>query len=191
MKTRLAALAPIALLTACTTVVMGVPPPAPIAPDLRVGAMGQRTAFETTDDGPVAEPPGVDEEDLEPNDVFEGDEPTSAGAGPHGNQRARTAVFWTGIALAAAGGAGVVGLSSAGYVAQQRIDEGYERGMTRARAQRLQDAGENFNRAAIASAGVALVGIAMAAIAFGLDYTACGKLTRRRADRDCPRRNRR
>lgn len=175
----------LALLTSGCTAVTALPPP--ISPDLRVGKMADRTDFELgAEPGPSE--PGVDREELHPADIAV-DEPFEAPDEAHRNQRARKAVFWTGVALTALGTAATITTATAGQVTEKRLADAYEDGnLSLAREDRLTGAGETLNKAAIGSAGVALVGLAMAVISFGLDYTACGKLARRRSQRDCQRR---
>lgn len=176
----------LALLTGGCTAVTALPP-RPIAPDLRVGKMAERTDFELAV-APERSEPGVEPEQLHPPDVAV-DEPFEEPDEARRNQRARTAVFWTGVAVTTLGTAGMISTATAGQVTEKRLTEAYDDGnLSLAREERLTDAGETLNKAAIGSAGVALIGLAMAVISFGLDYTACGKLARRRSNRDCQRR---
>ena len=133
-----------------------------IDPGLMVGRSAEPAGFEHRDD-PVVE----DDQD------------------PARGQRARTATFWTGVALAAIGGAGTIGFAAAGQAFEQKLERGYADTITRSRAEQYQNRGELMNGLAIGSGAVALAGILMAAVALGIDYTLCGKLSRRR--KDCPR----
>ncbi len=110
---------------------------------------------------------------------------------PDKSQRARSGVFWTGVVLAAAGGAGLLGFGIAGRVTQGQINKGYEDGnFTHEEEQTLRDRGEAMNIGAATTGALAFVGIAMLSIALGVDYVRCGKLTTRKR-KDCVPRKRR
>jgi hypothetical protein len=68
-------------------------------------------------------------------------------------QRTRNGLFWTGVALAAIG-----------------------------RESTLRDRGKGFNIGASVTGSMALVGIAMLAIVYGVDYARCGTIAKRRKD---------
>jgi hypothetical protein len=140
----------------------------PVSADLRVGAMADSTAFERAGAAPSS--PGI--EDIPPSEKRD-------------RQRARTATFWIGVVAASLGGGGAIGFAAAGQVSENKIAEGYERRtLTRSQEDRLEDRGTLFNQIAIGSGALALVGVVMASVAYGLDYTQCGKLARRK---DCKR----
>lgn len=111
---------------------------------------------------------------------------------PDKYQKARSGVFWTGVVLAAAGGAGLLGFGIAGRVTQGQINKGYENGdFTHEQEQTLRDRGDAMNIGAATTGALAFVGIAMLSIALGVDYIRCGKLTTKTTKRrkDCvPRR---
>lgn len=110
---------------------------------------------------------------------------------PDKSQRARSGVFWTGVVLAAAGGAGLLGFGIAGRVTQGQINKGYEDGnFTHEEEQNLRDRGDAMNIGAATTGALAFVGIAMLSIALGVDYVRCGKLTTRKR-KDCVPRKRR
>jgi hypothetical protein len=105
-------------------------------------------------------------------------------------QRARTGVFWTGVVLAAAGGAGLLGFGIAGRVTQGKIAQGYEDGdFTHSQEQTLRDRGDAMNIGAATTGAIAFLGITMLSIALGVDYVRCGKLTTKKR-KDCVPRTR-
>jgi hypothetical protein len=131
----------------------------PIASDVRIGAMGERTRFELVD---TTEPEAP------------ADEPTRP-------ERRRKSLFWTGLALAGIGTLGVIGFGVGGRVAQKQIADGYDDGtLTRSEEDTLTGRGELFNGLAIGSAVVGLLGVGVAAIVYGIDRTRCGQLKPRR-----------
>jgi hypothetical protein len=132
-----------------------------IDPGLMVGRSAQPTEFERRE--PV-----------------EGAEP----ADPQKHQKARTFTFWTGVVLAAVGGAGTVAFAATGRSFQHKLDDGYETSMTRAQERRYQDRGELMNGLAVGFGAVGLVGLLTAAISLGVDYTLCGTISKRR--KNCP-----
>jgi hypothetical protein len=133
-----------------------------IDPGLMVGQSAQPTAFERRGEVEGAEPPD-----------------------PAKRQKARTITFWTGVVLAAVGGAGTIAFGATGRAFEQKLARGYETSMTRAEEERYQDRGELMNGLATGSAAVGLVGLLSAAIALGVDYTLCGTIAKRR--KGCPR----
>jgi hypothetical protein len=123
---------------------------------------------------------------AEPAPFERREDPVVERADPEKGQKARTATFWTGVALAVVGGAGTIAFAATGRAFEHKLERGYEGNMTRAQAERYQNNGELMNGLAIGSGAVTLAGTLMAAIALGLDYTLCGKLAKRR--KDCPAR---
>jgi len=101
------------------------------------------------------------------------------------HQRARTAVFWTGIGAIALGGAGMIAFGVTGRVTQAQLGNGYEDGLTHAREDQLERRAEISNGLAIAGGTLAVVGLAMSVIAYAVDYNRCGALSRRRYRKDC------
>jgi hypothetical protein len=128
-----------------------------IDPGLMVGRSAEPAPFERRDDPEVAEP--ID---------------------PEKHQKARTATFWTGVVLAAVGGAGTIAFAATGRAFESKLARGYETSMTRAEEERYQNRGELMNGLAVGSGAVGLVGLLTAAVALGVDYTLCGKLAKRR-----------
>jgi hypothetical protein len=105
-------------------------------------------------------------------------------------QNARTGVFWAGVVLAAAGGAGLLGFGIAGRVTQGQIAKGYEDGdFTHSQEQNLRDRGDAMNIGAATTGAIAFLGITMLSIALGVDYVRCGKLTTKKR-KDCVPRTR-
>jgi hypothetical protein len=155
----------------------------PIDPDLQLGALAHRTAFEVEEDS-LASAPGDDGPASAPVDV--GDPATDAGGTSTTDtdtdtaQRQRNALVWSGVALMALGGAGTIGFSTAGQITESRLDGAYASGLSRDRDERLRDAGLLSNRLAYASASIGVIGLALLAIGYGLDYTVCGALSKKR-----------
>jgi hypothetical protein len=133
-----------------------------IDPGLMVGRSAEPAPFEGRDDPDIADP--VD---------------------PGRHQKARTIVFWTGVAMAAVGGAGTIGFAATGRAFEHKLARGYETSLTRAEEERYQNRGELMNGLAVGSGAVGLVGLLTAAVALGIDYTLCGKIAKRR--KGCPR----
>ncbi|MBX7081794.1 MAG: hypothetical protein K1X88_21500 [Nannocystaceae bacterium] len=98
-------------------------------------------------------------------------------------QRTRNGLFWTGVALAAIGGAAFVGTAVGGRVTQAQLDKGYRNDdLTIDRESTLRDRGKGFNIGASVTGSIALVGIALLAIVYGVDYARCGTIAKRRKD---------
>ncbi len=104
-------------------------------------------------------------------------EPADTGGRRAGRTTATHAVLWTGVVLAALGGAGLVGFGATSYATDSKLSKGYnEDGLTRDEQQTLIDRGEAMNTATIISASVGLLGALMAVTAYGVEYTNCGPL---------------
>lgn len=131
----------------------------PIDPALMVGKVAEPTRFERRDDR-------VEHAD------------------PREHQKARTIAFWTGVALTTVGAAGTIAFSATGQAMENKLSDGYDDSLTRADEDRYQDNGELMNDLAIASGVIGLAGVVIAAVAFGVDYTLCGTLVKRRKDCD-------
>lgn len=155
--------------------------PVMMAPDpaTMYGAKAQRTAFEEPTPAPasarIAGPSGR----RDGTDTGDADTPPAG----RDAQRTRTGLFWAGIATTALGGVMLTAFGIAGRVTQAQLKDGYEGGdLTYARENTLRDRGKAFNAVAAAGAGIGLVGAAVAAIVYGVDYSRCGTLTKRRKD---------
>jgi len=104
-------------------------------------------------------------------------EPADSGGRKAGRTTATHAVLWTGVVLAALGGAGLVGFGATSFATDSKLSKGYaEDGLTRDEQQTLIDRGEAMNTATIISASVGLIGALMAVTAYGVEYTNCGPL---------------
>jgi len=140
------------------------------------GAVAHRTAFEEGQgaQAPVAEPaPVAGPTPRAPTDVTE----------PEKGQGARTGIFWAGVAATALGAAMLTGFGIGGRVTQAQLEDGYGDGdLSYAREEKLRDRGTVFNQVAGAGAGIAIVGIAVTAIVYGVDFSRCGTLAKRRKD---------
>lgn len=167
----------LALTAACATLSCAfTPTPVRYAPDPATlyGAKAHRTAFEdptqtapapTETAGPAPRDPAADE-----------------GDGPK-DQRTRTGLFWGGVATTVVGAAMLTAFGVGGRVTQGQLAKSYEDAdLTYDREETLRDRGKVFNALAGAGAGIALVGLATAAVVYGIDYSRCGTLAKRRKD---------
>jgi hypothetical protein len=102
---------------------------------------------------------------------------------PSKEQRTRTGLFWGGVGALALGGAMLTAFGIGGRVTQAQLKNGYDDGdLTYSREEKLRDRGSAFNKVAAAGAGLAVVGLAVTAIVYGIDYSRCGTLAKRRKD---------
>lgn len=171
---RMLPLGPLLLSIAC----VAAPMPVTYAPDPATlyGAKAHRTAFE---DPTAAAPAPAATVGPAPRDTAT----DTSDNDPAKHQRARTGVFWGGIAATAVGGVLLTAFGIGGRVTQSQLAKAYDDAdLTYAREDKLADRGKLFNALAGAGAGIAIVGIAMASIAYGLDYSRCGTLAKRRKD---------
>ena len=135
--------------------------PRPIAADIRVGAMGERTQFEQV---PL-------------------EAPADDSGGATRAEKRRKSLFWGGIGLLGIGTVGFMGFGIGGRVVQKQIADGYDNGtLTREDEDKLRKRGELMNGLAIGSAVVGLAGAILASVTYGIDRTRCGQLKPRR---DC------
>ena len=132
-----------------------------IDPSLHVGTMGAQNRFEREMRRPVdtSAPPAT---------------------------KATPVLFWTGATLAVVGAAGTIGFGVAGNLMNNKVENGFDGEFTNEEFDRYQDRGNAFNKATIGSAVVGLVGLSIAAIVYGIDYTRCGPLAPAR--RQCQQR---
>jgi len=162
IRSRLVAL-PLALLTGCTTAATG---PRLLSPDLHIGSLDQRTAFELDDSGDAARA----ERDA-PDDRV--DTPKT--------KRRRKSLFFLGVGGMAFGVLGTTGFGIGGRVVQAQIANGYDDGdLTRDRSDTLSTTGEVMNGLTIGSAVIGLAGVILAATMYGIDHARCGDLPPRR-----------
>lgn len=179
-------------------------PPRPVEPDLQLGAMAHRTDFELAEsqtsrvsgreavmpeeEGPAPPPPAGDPAAGTAGSATTGggseDPPWPTGVDRLDNdkdQQRRLALFWSGVGILAAGLVSTAAFMTTGQVVEARLDEGYdEGGLSRDREQRLRRMGTVSNQAAIVSGGVSVIGLALLLAGYGLDYSVCGKLAKRR-----------
>ncbi|MCA9587379.1 MAG: hypothetical protein KC657_18760 [Myxococcales bacterium] len=149
------------------------PAPVPrIDPKLHVGEMGARTNFElramvASEAAPL------------PSSDDRGDKRKKS-------RKVTPALFWTGVILGSVGGAGALGFGIAGVVTERNINNSFDdsinggAGLSKAEFDRLRNQGDTMNTLAITSAVVGLVGLALAVIVYGHDYTTCGPLAPKR-----------
>ncbi len=238
--TRIAAIVTALSMLACAPTTVATTTTSIVPPDLELGRLGERTAFERgerlaaaqapapapatpppnpaspTPPGTVPDTAGPDPGETQPQPSTQPKSPSDVGSAPapapegepggsaptadrkhdeslepdaplddpgepDRRQRARTGLFWTGIVLTAIGGAGLIAFSAAGEGIEDSLHRGYRDGdLTRERDDKLRNRGEIMNGLAIGSAALTLVGVAFATIAFGVDWTRCGKLAKRR-----------
>jgi len=157
---------PLAALTGCTTAVSSGP--RLLSPDLHVGVLEQRTAFELDDrsGAPVAD-----------------EDPPRAAIDTPKKQRRRRGLFFLGIGAVGVGVLGVTGFGIAGRVIQERVHDGYDEGsLSRDDVDRLDSNGDLMNGLAIGSAALGIAGIILGAVTYGIDHARCGDLPPRRKE---------
>lgn len=167
-----------ALVVASSLGCASVQPSLAAAPDpaTMYGAKVHRTAFE--DPTAAAEPTTAPAVASGPTPADRSHEPD-----PAKEQRTRTGLFWGGVGALAVGGAMLTAFGIGGRVTQAQLKNGYDDGdLTYAREDELRDRGSAFNKVAAAGAGLAVVGLAVTAIVYGIDYSRCGTLAKRRKD---------
>ena len=147
----------------------------PVAPNLMVGAMARTTAFERNG----APEPATEAGRMGPKQLTTAAEDQRAPADRH--QRARTIAFWTGITAIVVGGAALVALGATGESTQLQLDKEYKAAtVSRHREDVLSSRGKLLNKLAAGAGALTIVGLAAAVISYGIDYSLCGKLSRRR-----------
>ncbi len=142
------------------------PPARVLSPELQMGRLAERTAFEQQDASGAPLDSG-----------------RSADGGLHDADAAqgkRTAAFIGGVVAASLGGALAIGFGAAGQITERQLDRGYDEGLTRSEETDLRDRGKAVNGVAIGGAALAVVGIGLTAIILGIDYNRCGKLIKKR-----------
>ncbi len=165
---------PLAALTGCATA--SAPSPRLLPPDLRLGSLSERTAFED----PAVESSTTGSRDA-PDDRARDEGPRDTPK----KRRRRKVLFFLGAGAAGFGGLGVVGFGIGGRVVQGQLDRGYdEQTLTRSEEDTLTTTGEVMNGLAIGSAVIGLAGVILAATAYGIDHARCGDLPPRR--KRCP-----
>lgn len=141
-----------------------------LSPNLHIGALDQRTAFELDEGEPT---PAA--RDQAPED--RADTPKK--------RRRRKGLFFLGVGAAGLGALGTLGFGIGGRVVQAQIANGYDDGsLTRDRADSLTTTGEVMNGLTIGSAVLGLAGVILAATVYGIDHARCGDLPPRRTR--CP-----
>jgi hypothetical protein len=96
------------------------------------------------------------------------------------DQRRRTALFWSGVAILAVFAGTTAGMMATGQIVENRLNDGYDAALSRDREQRLRDTGKVTNQVAIVTGGISLLGLALLLAGYGLDYSVCGKMAKRR-----------
>lgn len=112
--------------------------------------------------------------------------PVQQDAGSDRHQRARTGLFWAGVAVAVIGGATLLASGIGGRVTQAQLKNGYDdESLTHDDERKLHTRGDVFNALAGTGGGLLIVGGGVAAISFGVDYSRCGALAKRKKRKDC------
>ena len=164
-------------------------PTASIDPIALPGALVQRTSFEGPGAAPAAGPDAQVRGGGKSSDASGGgdDKPMRVRGEPgtEQQQRTRKALFWAGIAFTVIGGATLLATGIGGRVTQGQLTKGYDdETLTHDEEKTLRNRGETFNALAGAGGGVMIVGAGVAAITFGIDYTRCGSIAKRKR-KDC------
>lgn len=157
------------------------------------GAMAQRTSFEgpapaAGSDATVRGGVGSGGDDKAMGGEGGGGKtgPVQPDAGSDRQQRVRTGLFWAGIAFTVIGGATLLASGIGGRVTQAQLKKGYDNeSLTHADERKYHTRGDIFNALSGAGAGVMIVGGGVAAITFGVDYSRCGALAKRKKRKDC------
>lgn len=164
----------------CASMPLQARTPRPLPTELRVGRLSETTAFER------GQPDGSDASSdfgsSDPTPVDDG-APAQADGADHDtddDQDLRKALFIAGVVASAVGGAMAIGFGAAGQITENRLDDAYASGLSRADESDFQDRGKAFNGVAIGGAAIAVVGISLTTVVLGLDYTRCGNLLKKR-----------
>jgi hypothetical protein len=148
------------------------------------GAAGTNAAG-ASNDGATPVTPITEEAAMAPGP--EARVPVRADPGTPSAQRTRTALFWTGLVLTIVGGATLLGAGISGRITQGQLTRGYDQeSLSHTREKTLRDRGEVSNALAAAGGGVMIVGAGLTAITFGIDYSRCGNISKRKR-KDCKR----
>ncbi|HWB76955.1 MAG TPA: hypothetical protein VG755_18435 [Nannocystaceae bacterium] len=154
------------------------------------GAMAQRTAFEgpaaAGSDASVRGGVGSGGDDEAMGGASSKPGPVEQDAGSDRQQRVRTGLFWAGVAVAVIGGATLLASGIGGRVTQAQLKKGYDdETLTHDDERKLHTRGDIFNALAGTGGGLLIVGGGVAAISFGVDYSRCGTLAKRKKRKDC------
>lgn len=97
------------------------------------------------------------------------------------------ALFWTGLIVGSVGAVGAIGFGVAGFATKNTLANGYEGGdgLTTADRDEFVSRGEAFNTTAIVMTATAVLGYALALVAYGVDWNRCGPLVRKTKIRHC------
>jgi hypothetical protein len=150
------------------------------------GAVAKRTSFEGPEPDATVRGGGSSRRDskalgttdTKPN-------PVTTDPGTDKQQRVRKGFFWAGIALTAIGGATFLATAIGGRITQAQLQKGYDHEtLTHDQEKTYHVRGDVFNALTATGATLLFVGIGTAAISFGVDYSRCGSLARRKR-KDC------
>lgn len=91
-------------------------------------------------------------------------------------------LFWTGIALGTVGAIGGIAFGVAGFTTKNQLNAAHEAGggLTVAEHDRLVHNGETYNTLALSFTAAAVVGYALALVAYGVDWNRCGPLAEKK-----------
>jgi hypothetical protein len=159
---------------------------AAIDPANVAGAVVKRTSFEGPEPDATVRGGGSSRRDskalgttdTKPN-------PVKGDPGNDQQQRLRRGFFWAGIALTAIGGATFVASAVGGRITQAQLQKGYDREtITHDQEKTYHTRGDVFNALTATGATLLIVGVGTASISFGIDYSRCGSLAKRKR-KDC------
>lgn len=143
--------------------------------EFELGRLSERTAFEDGDEDALINMD--DESKAEGDENFADDESSTD---PQRAQRRRSGLFVAGLVLAGLGTGGTIAFAAGGQATQNELGDGYETSLNRNEERDLQNRGKTMNQLAVGTAAIGVIGLTMAMIALGVDYTRCGKIVKKR-----------
>jgi hypothetical protein len=95
-----------------------------------------------------------------------------------GSREVTPKLFWSGIGIGTIGAVGTIGFAVAGRVAKDRLNGMYADGSaTLEDRDHVRDRGELWNKLAITSGVLMVLGYTVAIISYGVDWHRCGPMT--------------
>ncbi len=144
--------------------------------EFELGRLSERTAFENGDDDALISMDDESKKDADDQNFADGDDAVD----PDRAQRRRSGLFVAGLVLAGIGTGGTIAFAAGGQATQNKLGDGYETSLGRNEERDLQNRGKTMNQLAVGTAAVGVVGLTLAMIALGVDYTRCGKIVKKR-----------